>query len=137
MDDAQNRKLLEMANRHERDKRHGFIGVVAILALPSLLFALAMLAVTQLALILHQSGGGAGSLEMLAPATAWIAEHRKALQIALSVICMLAVLATPPILMFRDLDDGGDRLPTIGRVVTSRWFLFAMANLALAVWLLS
>lgn len=68
----------------------------------------------------------------------WIAAHMKYLLWGFGAIAAISIVAIPPLLMFRDVDDGGKRLEGAGGFATS--FLTSglgvlfLVGLALMAW---
>ena len=63
--------------------------------------------------------------------TPWLSEHSKLLRwVALGIVSVTAIFI-PPILMYRDVADAGDRLSSVGKIswliARQLWVMFFMA----------
>lgn len=63
--------------------------------------------------------GSAEVMAWLQAVNPWIAAHMQYLQWGVGAIAAISIIAIPPLLMFRDVDDGGNRLEGVGGFATS------------------
>lgn len=104
-----------------------FTGVMAVFVVGSLAAAGVMYAL-----------GNAEVMAWLRSVNPWIAAHMQYILWGVGGIAAISIIAIPPLLMFRDIDDGGERLEGIGGFVTSfvksGWGVLFIISLALMAW---
>lgn len=97
-----------------------FIGFMAILMLGGFAFF-------GLRIIAHTTDM-TGLLNSISP---WLAAHKKYLEWIVSGAAAITLMAIPPILMLRDVEDGEARLSRVGMAVCSVWFAVLILSILL------